>query len=619
MAGFHWRVARWFLVFAFGFGVGGRCPAQENQSIDDWLKSPYQLTLVISVDRHPLLTPIFVSNLQAEVRDMLQRDLGTMCHIQVADNDPLMVEVLTKGWAELDRRQHLITDRKLHLLRISYDSGQYVIEARQVCGYTALVSPLRRLQTPDRVWVPRLVALTVARDFGMVGVVTKVVRQTVTFRLRNPGATAPESIRVDPGEVLAVSRILKPRGGQQRGIRVRDTLLVVANERDGEYRAALFPSADRLRSDRFTAGFRVIKLGTQVGPLELKVVDAATGDPIPGVGVRASIGGFDTPRFVEMTTNADGRVRSRETFQHVVYVQLSLAGRFGVRVPIPLVDDKPVEFRLAGTEEVARLEEFDYQFRHWRRRLREASLMLADGWRQIDELAAKDEKASARKAAQVAADLRQDIAELRKSLEPVKKLAQDIGPAALAGTRAGEEDLAVLESRATKLEQYVQDIENPTPERVKLRQARLAAEAVEPEKAIALYEESLKIKPDQPDVRSEYEAYKKAWEIKGDRHRDARAFIFQQWGTLEGDALESALPDAEKAFRVVRGVGDFISARKLFLVNLEHLQRLTAQLEGISADSSEDAQEQIDAIKKLFASIQQLNRDVLRFLTEQEE
>ena len=81
-------------------------------AVQEWSKTPYRLTLVIHVDEHPLLTPVFASRVRDEVRDALQRDLGGLCKVEAEPDHPLMQDILQRGWSTLDNRKYTIDELK---------------------------------------------------------------------------------------------------------------------------------------------------------------------------------------------------------------------------------------------------------------------------------------------------------------------------------------------------------------------------------------------------------------------------------------------------------------------------------------------------------------------------
>src|SRR5947209_4318715 len=69
--------------------------AQVNK---EWLESPYQLTVQLHVQEHPLMTPAFVKGLERELADTLQSDLNKVCQVEVtAQKSQTMEDIVNKG------------------------------------------------------------------------------------------------------------------------------------------------------------------------------------------------------------------------------------------------------------------------------------------------------------------------------------------------------------------------------------------------------------------------------------------------------------------------------------------------------------------------------------------
>jgi hypothetical protein len=595
-------------------------PTTPATPTDAWRTAPYRLTLVLHVDPHPLLTKDFVEDLRDEVRDALQRDLGSLCNVEVIDDDPLMKEILTRGWSVLDNRRFTVDEQKRHFLRVTYDGGQYAIQARQVDGSTALVSPLRKVHTPDRLWVSRLVALTVAQDFGMVAQIGRVDIKTVQLFLKGTGLKDPASIRVQTGEVFALAEVRQGAEGKAQGLPIPDAYLVVSDVRpNGECTTRLFTRYKdpiKAKPDRASLGYRAIKLGTQRAPLQLRVVDAITKEPLPGCGVKVYPSGFDSLQTEELTTNAQGRVRTKDTYKNVVFVKLYLAGLPKADVPFPLLSDQPVEYPLTGSDEADARARLDYRDRQWLRQARELGLELDLAAARVREAESKSgEQAGAALAKQVVAKAKQDLDQLRKDQEEVRDAGRGASQQALDSQMArAQKALKDLDAKIQVFVEYAEIIDNPTPARIALKKAKFEDRAFNAVEAIAAYKLSLKEDPNQPEVKDRLEKIEKAWALKGDAHAKARKFAFETWGKLEGDELAKGLAEARNVSKICQQHSDFFTGYKLFKENAEHLQRLTAQRDQLANSKDEDAQDRIDAINKLGEEIQKFNEEVATWI-----
>jgi hypothetical protein len=600
-------------------------PMGPTTPVDSWRQAPYHLTLVLHVDPHPLLTPVFVARLRDEVRDALQRDLGAICTVDVLTDHPLLQDILERGWGTLDNRKFTVDDNKLHFLRVNYDNGQYTIQGRQVDGSTALVSPLRKVHTPDRLWVSRLCALTAAQDFGMVAQVGKVDLKTIQLLIKGTGKEDPESVKIRVGDVFALAEVRQGSDGKPQGLPVPDAYLVISDVRPGECTGRLFSRYKdpiKQKPDRQSLGYRALKLGTQRAPLQLRVVDAITKEPLPGCGVKVFPSGFEALQAEELTTNAQGRVRSKDTYKNVVFVQLSIAGVKRAEVPFPLLSDLPIEYPLSGSQEADALARLDYRNRQWNRQVREFDLSMDIDAGVLRDITAKSgDKAAVEKCKEIVAKQQGDLTQLVRDLEEVRDAGQGAPQQLLDGTIArGQKAIAALRNKAKAFEEFITDIDNPA--KIAAKNGRLAEKAYDAPTAIAAYEQSLKLEPDE-DVSKRLARVRKAWQLKGgpnDAHAQARKYINDTWGTLEGEALEKGLPIVKNHFKAVQDSnGDIFTAYKLYKVSQEHLQKLTALRDQIGTANAEDAAERIDAINKLGEAIQTLNEEVAAWIDAEQQ
>ncbi len=584
-----------------------------GQPDPDWLKKPYQLTLVLHVQPHPLMTPAFIDQMDQEMRNALQREFGKACNVEVIRKHPLLEEVLLQGWAALDKPQAL-DDKKLHFVRLAVREGQYEIEARQLDGATTLAGPLRKARTEDRLTVGRLAALTVAQDFGVVGELGEVKESIVELRLKAAGLGESAALKVQPGEVFALTQIVQGRDGKPRAVRVPDALLYVTTVQDGQCTTRLFERfQNSLAKDASTIGFRAVKLGTREGPVRLRVLDAKTREPVVGAGVTFGRSGFETaPAADAGATDHQGRLQSKRSYPNVVFVQVAIGGRPRAQTPIPLVDDQLVEVLLSGTEEAEQFVVFEHRYRQWMRKAGELTLGLDEDIRKVTDLdRANQPKAAVDKARLVESKLRQELPGLQKSLEEVKKFAKGAGRQADSYVGEAERYLAALQNQADSLNEFIQIGENPTPAQKFVKQARLLEEAAEAEQAIETYRQALQA---GAPVEARLKKLEEAWRIKDERHRRAREFVEQTWNRLKAEDLEARLPEADRALTDCIAAQDFLTARRLAKLNVAHLDVLTNALSRLDPAASADHRDQAQAIARIAEGLGNLNKRIAEFL-----
>ncbi len=598
---------------------------------DPWddaaMQAPYHLRVVLQVDEHPLLTAQYIQQIREEIRDALQRDLGSSALVEVIrfdpsdpKQDPYMKEVVAGGWGALDN-VHPITGQKIHLIRLEYQDGEYELQSRQVDGDTGYVSRLRRARTSDRMWVAREASLMVAKDFGLTASIGQVTGSTVRFRLRAGQHGQAESIRVRDGEIFAICRLYNDaRQGQIMGSRVLDSFLFVTGVgSDGQCTGRLFSrQKDPFRRDRGVIGFRAIKLGTRRAPLYVRVTDLKTNEPIAGCEVQIYPGGYPSEQDVITrppiklgATDNTGRIRSTELFSHVAFARFQY-GRFSVNIPVALFDDQAAEIKLVGSAEAEKYADFEYDLRPWISTVYEMRNRVQDVYeRVVPELRQKGEGAKVLETLEtLAKDIRTEVADLTTRLKPLEEKAKDAGPIAASKIKEAESHLKVLLDAAQRMEEYVKDERDPSPARKKFNEGRQEEDNLNFDKAITLYEEAIKMEKN-PMFVSRLDRLKKAWSVKDAEHRTAREYITKYWPKRKWENLLDLMEDLEKHVEVLNKHGDYLGAQLLYKANVDHLTNMNNVLNALQTNSSDEDQQKAEQIEKTAEALRNLNRDML--------
>lgn len=618
-------LARRSIGLAAAMVVGVFFPAAQARG-DDWTRTPYRLTVAVHVDEHPLHTEAFVSRLHKEIAAAVQRELGSAVEVEVAATHVLLDEVLKHGWEVLDRPQAL-DEAKVHLLRVSQADGQYLVQGRQVDGWTGIVSPLRTERTADRRQVSRRAAELVLGDFGVVGRVTGVNNKVVSLTLKAAGGPdAAPALHVEPGEVFALAQIQQGRDRKQQAFRVPDAILYVVRPfKDGQYETRLFERyQDSLAPDRNTVEFRAIRLGTVKTSPRVRMVDAQDGKPLKNIGVAFSSNGeFDAaPGGDRCASDEQGWAQSRRVYAHVVFVQPTIAGQVRAAIPVPLVDDRPIEIRLTGTREAEEFAQFQYRYLQWEKKVVALRSQVDKEVKEITALDRSDkEKQAAEKAASLAGRLSDDVGARSKELDAVKKTAQGAGPAAENLIARGERHLAALTQQLKNLQEYVQFVENPTAAQKLIKQARLLEETGEAVQAMEIYRKAADIKDDRfaADASRRLKVLEEAWRIKSVEHRKARDWMNNLWGPMDWEKLEKGLSVAEEALVQFEKAGDFLSARRLAKFNTQHLEKLSEVFGTLSPQTSAADDAKAKQIARTAEGIARLNHKIVDFLAKAEK
>ena len=83
------------------------------------------------------------------------------------------------------------------------------------------------------------------------------------------------------------------------------------------------------------------------------------------------------------------------------------------------------------------------------------------------------------------------------------------------------------------------------------------------EKAIETYEKILDEAGEWKEIHERLDKLKKEWEPKGEKHREARDFIYQKWTKLDTPGLKAEMEKAKQALAECKHAGDKIGPQSL--------------------------------------------------------
>ena len=100
-----------------------------------------------------------------------------------------------------------------------------------------------------------------------------------------------------------------------------------------------------------------------------------------------------------------------------------------------------------------------------------------------------------------------------------------------------------------------------------------------------------------------------AWKIKNDAHKNARAFVYQVWPTLDLAGLREKMDEAADALKTCKVAGDRLTALKLLRVNAAHTANLKRQLDVLKRRDSEDNRNQAKTLLEISGRLLRLHND----------
>jgi hypothetical protein len=612
-----------------------------SAAIDPETQKPYQLTVVLHVAQHPLLTNIFRETLKRELGDSLQNALGAgFCQVGVVEQHPLISEVEKHGLQNALEAFKGEGTGKVQLVLVNYTDGQYEIQSSQHDGLTGLAtSVVRKTRLDDpagRPLVARTAARMIERDFGLVGTVVGDTRNPQRIQVALKGGKVDPALErwLKKDDVFALAQMDRVGGGQ----RVRDAVLQVLEEpnKDGVCICRLVARhydsdpASRLADRSGVLGYRCLKLGTGEGPLRLRLVNER-GLPHFNLQIKSSRAGLDAGTdkldFVG-STNRQGLVQSENKFAHVAFVVVQNGQATVARMPIPIFDDHVAVRTLVLDPKVTQLDELLALRDRCLRRLDDSRQLQAELFKRLVALLAKKDHKGALEEAQAGRERLE--ADLREFETERASLAVEVGKAELP--QPTKDNLLADGGRRQQLETTLRELADfvearnksiAREEKVRERDALVdsarilrSPQRAEYAKALALYAEALAKYGRTPELEKEYQLLETAWALKNkDAHFDARKYIYDIWPELKTpEQIRDNLPLARKHFEECQNVGDKLTPRKLILGIVAHSQLLQNQAAGLRRDRQDD-RNKMETLKSVSEGLRKLFDDVNVYLT----
>jgi hypothetical protein len=605
------------------------CLCGKSFALDPETDKPYQLRVVLGVADQRLLTDVFKEQVERELRDGLQAALGDLATVEVVRAHPRLKEVEANGLQALDAWKD-VDDVKTHFVMIDYVNGQYEIQARQHDGYTGQASPVVRTdRTLDRQFVARTAALLVGKDFGLVGTVTPTDGQTARVTLKGGGLGVALDRWIKKDDVFALVQV-SSGGGGYRAVRVPWAALQVQKApENGVCTCQVYNRhPNPLAQGGGVAGYRCLKLTTIQAPLRLRVVEANAKKPTPKAGLQIHVRrhGFtgEDDSKLQGVTDPDGffsteKDKEKGVFDHLAFASIVDNDKPLVpKIPVALVDERPVTVPVSIKLDANTL--LTQRRDLWVGQVYESLLVMVDLFKDLENLLKDKKHSEAMSRAQKAAKgLQEDLDRFRQQrqglVEDAKNVKLDLSE--------GDERFKELVTAQAKLQDFVGRLQEALnkendPKRkelqAKLSQAQLLENDAEFGKALDLYEQVLKEDSDNADLKKRYDKLKEDWTLKGDKHREAREYIYETWPNVDALKLKAELPKAREAFETCRDAGDFLSPQKLRKAVVVHAAHLKEQLAALMTDVNEDDRKAAKDIQEISEGLNSLVKEVNAYL-----
>ena len=222
--------------------------------------------------------------------------------------------------------------------------------------------------------------------------------------------------------------------------------------------------------------------------------------------------------------------------------------------------------------------------------------------------------------------LQAEIKYLNQERDELARIAKEKKQDYAKQVREGEQQIDELRKQAGDLKALVERLDEVLKKSAgsekslglaKLHErARLLEAEADFDEAIRLYEQVVQAAgADQVAVvKTRLDQLKNAWARKGDKHAEARQFIYETWPTLDVAGLQRDLKKAESALEECKAVGDKLTPRKLLRVNVAHTLNLKKQLEALKKKDSEDNRNKAKAVVEISARLLALHNEASAFV-----
>ncbi len=591
-------------------------------------KEVYRVRIVVSIERHRLLTDIFREQVSRELRDGLKSALGDLAQVSVSDEHPKLDDIQARGLGRaLDGFRERSTDRT-YFVAIDFNGTHYRVQTRMHDGLTGLPSPVvRHDSTRDRAFVARTATFLLERDLGLIGTITAEPEkgQIVSVEMRGGMLGVDLGKWVKKGEVFALVKV----EGSAVGTHLPWALLqVVEPPKDGVCQCKLF---SRYQLGPVT-GVRAVMLGTTSGPVRLRLLEEKPnrelGPLSTAITVELRREGFEGEEGsrLSLTTSRgkdlDTTKSKNGTFDKIVFVSVSRDGTLRARVPIPIIDDGLIIVGVpAGNKDEDLI---TFRYRMLRQKVLDAGAVQAEMFKDINALS-KDPKqrvAAIVRVKQALERSRTDHGKLTGERDEVQKALAKMSPKGRPTLTGINDRLRLLKSSEGDLRNTVEALEKiekeeKDPARVawltQREQARLLEKEGELGEAIAKYEKA----PEEEktdELKKHLAGLKKLWEPVGVDHKAAREYIYGTFPTLTTGQLKEGTDQANKHLAVCIKADDMFGPMRLRKATLEHVKRLATEADALNPSVNIDDDKPLQAIKELLPALQKLDKDIGAYL-----
>jgi hypothetical protein len=595
--------------------------------LDPETKTPYKLRVVLQIEEHNSLNEIVLKQLERELDGLLRHSFGPLVKVEVVRwqlaQNPILKEIERRGLQQaLDGWDDPQLAGKTHFLRIRLVGDHYEIHSRQHDHMTGLCTgPVRRAEVTDARRLARTAAELVKQDFGVVGTVVGphgTDGVVVAFKGGELGVGLKNWIGLN--DMLCLVRVVKD-GERERGEREPWVLLRVIEElKDGRYHCKVFSrfGVNPEAKQAGLLGYRCLRMSAKPLPLQLRLVDKKTGQPMDAVVLHVRQSDFQDESKPEVLITRNGLAVSKYPYQKAAFVRVMVGNVQKAQIPVLLLDEQPVVCALdpIADEQAERRAMLTDRRDRWVKNILGGLDAANVRVKHLNEM--KDPPdvllAEARKKYQA---LTVDLANLGALYKELR------GADAKLDLSEGETLLAALRRRGDDLQRYIdgldQALQEANSEKTKAlkalyQRALLLEKEADCQEALNIYDKILEQSPKETKVREDRDRLAKAWQLRGPEHKEARDFVYEVWPKLDLKGVQDNLDKARRFMQVCKKAGDKYTPLKLLRVSPAHATELKRRLEQVLRLDSEDARAERKRLENLGRSFEALIQEVVAYV-----
>ena len=607
--------------------------------LDPEAKTPYLWRVVLKAKPHPLLSSAFRGQVKRDLLATLQPSLGSLGTVEVIDLDEVPRDKWDPLWQQFDDKgfdalaaQRDLSGAKTHFLKLEYQDGQYLLEARQHDGFAGLASPVVRKQS---VRAPELVGRTAGlmldRDFGLSGTVEPIAGKgdeaKITLRAGHLGSVAkfvkvgdvfavsqvsktnrpaPPPIRTATGKIIAPPPGSAPPPGLTASPRLHTLLRVNDIGKDGTLRCAILTTwKNALPTSGTVVGYRCMKLGTTEAPLTVRLVSGDGGQQRSAglVTVRATETGFGVPADARDTFDfKDGLYKSARPLANVACVVVSLSGGEGSQFPVPILGSETVVLPFETDPKKAEAAAFRRAVGITASRIADARLAQTICFEVTGKLLDKQKNAEALARAKGGFKSANEFAE--GISDELSRLKEQTGasPDGAKLVDAIEKHLTALRAINGKLGERIKEMEevvrrenDPTVAAREVQAQALVARITlllgrgDVDEAINAYDQLVTLLPDDAETKARRDKLKAEWKPKSEAHAKARDYLLKTWPAVATiPDFKDSLPQIGAAVDECIKNNDKLALRKLLTIFTASIVKLKELTEPLDVNSDGD-------------------------------